>query len=187
MISQADYDQFLQMRATQSTVIASHATTSGTNALLASRNSDWIIDSGASSHMTGTQNLFTRLSQLLDISSVFIADGRTCLVAGEGVVHVSSHTTLEKVLFVSDFPVNLLSISAITKQLYCFVTFYPLHYTFQDLQMGKRIGLGCERGNGVYLLVRDNISKRLVTVASMTDSSFLWHYRLRHPSHCRLQ
>ena len=83
--------------------------------------------------MTGTQNLFTDLSQLSDISSVSITDGRTCPVAREGAVHASSQITLEKVLFIHDFPVNLLSISAITKQLYCFVTFYPFHCTFQDL------------------------------------------------------
>ena len=115
MISQAKYDQFLRMRATQSTVTASHAITSGTNALLASRDSDWIIDSGVSSHMTGTRDLFTRISQLSDISSVSIVDSRTCPVAAEGAVHASSHITIEKVLFVSNFPVNLLSSSAITK------------------------------------------------------------------------
>ena len=83
--------------------------------------------------MSGTHDLFTRLSQLSDIRSVFIADGCTCLVSGECVVKASSHITLDKVLYVIDFLVNLSSISAITKQLYCFVTFFPFHCTFQDL------------------------------------------------------
>ena len=110
------------MRATQSIVTASHAATSGTNALLASQNSDWIIDSVVSFHMYGTQN------------SVSITDGRTCLVAGEGVIHTFSQIILEKIFFVPDFPINLLSISAITKQLLCYVTFFLFHCTFQDLQ-----------------------------------------------------
>ena len=89
-IPPAEYDQFLQMRATQFIATASHVTTSGTHALLAFRDNDWIIHSGASSHMTGTRDLFTCLSQLSDINSVFIADGRSCPVAGEGAVHASS-------------------------------------------------------------------------------------------------
>ena len=102
-IPQAEYDQFLQMQVTQSTTTVSHITISGTHVLLASQDSDWIIDSGASSHMTGTRDLFTRLSQLSDINSISIADVRSCPVAGEGAVHISSQITLEKVPFVSDF------------------------------------------------------------------------------------
>ena len=86
-----------------------------------------------------------------------------------------------------DFPVNLLSISAITKQLLCYVTFFPFHYMFQDLRTGRRIDLGCERGNGVYLLVNDDISRGLASVASTHESSVLWHYRLDHPSYQKLQ
>ena len=47
--------------------------------------------------------------------------------------------------------------------------------------------MGREQGNGVYLLVRDDIPKELATVASMSDSSFLWHCCLGHHSHRRLQ
>ena len=65
--------------------------------------------------MTGTQDLFTPISQLSNINSVSIADGRSCQVVGEGAVHASSQITLEKVLFGPDFLVNLLSISAIIK------------------------------------------------------------------------
>ena len=77
--------------------------------MLASKDNDWIIDLRASSHMTGTRDLFTHLSQLSDINSVSIADGRSCPIAGEGAVHASSQITLEKILFVL-IPVNLLSI-----------------------------------------------------------------------------
>ena len=91
-----------------------------------------IIDFGAFTHMTGTKSLFGRLSQLF--------------ASGKRVVHASSQITFENVLYVPEFPVNLLSISAITKQLLCFVTFFHFHFTFQDLWMGRRIGLSHERG-----------------------------------------
>ena len=73
-----------------------HASTSGTSVLLTSRDSSWIIDSGAS-------DLFTRLSNLSDIRSVVITNGRSCSVSGEGVVETTSQITLDKVLFVLDF------------------------------------------------------------------------------------
>ena len=73
--------------------------------------------------MTGNRDLFSRLSQLFDGSSVSVANGGQCLVAGVGSINASSHLPLDKVLYVPDFHVNLLSISVITKTLICFVTF----------------------------------------------------------------
>ena len=94
--------------------------------------------------MSCTKNLFTRLSQLSDIRFVTIADGRSSPIIGERVVQASLQLSLEKFLYVLDFPVNLFSISAITKQLLCYVTFFPFHCIFQDLRTGRRIGLGHE-------------------------------------------
>ena len=103
--------------------------------------------------MSGTRNLFTRLSNLSDIKSISIANGHHCSVSREGVVHAFSQITLEKVIYVPYFPVNLLSIRAITRQLYRSVILFPYHCTLQDLQTERRIGLGREHGRGVYMLV----------------------------------
>ena len=73
------------------------------------------------------------------------------------MVQVSSQLILEKVLYVLDFLVNLISNHAITKVLNYCVTFFPFHDTFQDLQTEKRIGLDHERGYSVYLLTSDEI------------------------------
>lgn len=140
------------------------------HALLASSTSSWIIDLG-----------------LPHIKSVSIANGYHCPVFGESVVYASSQITLNKVLYMPDFSVNLLSISAITCQLYYSVTFFPNHCTFQDLQTEIRIGFGREHGHGVYMLIQDNILSGLASVAATADSSLLWHYRLDHPSHHNLQ
>lgn len=101
------------------------ATTSHTSALLASQDSSWIIDFGASSYMFGTRDLFIR--------SIAIADRRHYLVSGEGVIHTSPQITLDRILYVVDFLVNLLSISVVIKALYCSVTFFSFHCIFQDL------------------------------------------------------
>ncbi|XP_039139827.1 uncharacterized protein LOC120277136 [Dioscorea cayenensis subsp. rotundata] len=52
-ISQADFARFQQLQGTASHTTVSSSVSSG-NAFLASRDSSWIIDSGASSHMTGS-------------------------------------------------------------------------------------------------------------------------------------
>ena len=132
-VSQVDYKRLLQLQVTDSTATSSYGTSLGTSVLLASRDPSWIIDLGAFFHMLGIKILFTRLSQLSDIRSVAIVDGCFCSIDGEWVVLVFSQLILEKVLYVPNFPVNLLSINAITKQLFCCGTFFPFYCTFQDL------------------------------------------------------
>lgn len=53
-ISHADYEQFMQLQSlsTQNSHSATHASSSGINAYIASSDRPWILDSGASSHMT---------------------------------------------------------------------------------------------------------------------------------------
>jgi hypothetical protein len=134
----------------------------------------WIIDSGASSHITGDSSLLTRLSTLPSLSSVTLADGHSCPVTGEGTTSLTRDLTLDRVLLVPEFPVNLLSISKITKQLFCTFTFFPFHCVFQDLQTGRKIGTGHERGNDVYVLTRETIPPGLAASCTSTSSgSFL--------------
>ena len=85
-VCQADYEQLLQLKVTDSAATATQATSSDTSALLASRQPSWIIDSSASSHMSGTNSLFTSLSHLFDIRSVAITDGQSCPVSDERFV-----------------------------------------------------------------------------------------------------
>ena len=60
---------------------------------------------------------------------------------------------LSQVLYVPNFSVNLLSINAITKALFCSVSFFPYHCTFQDLLMMKRIGLGLVRLDVEFMIL----------------------------------
>ena len=89
--------------------------------------------------------------------------------------------------FVSDFPINILFISASTKTLFCFATFFLYHCVFQDLLTRKSISLGREARKGLYLLVWDEIPKRLLCSMSNVESSFLWHCRLDHPCLSKFQ
>ena len=122
-----------------------HVSTPGMTALSASPMS-WIIDSRASAHMTGTPSILNSYHLDPSIPDVHIADGRPCPVKGSSITRATFTLQLHNVLYVIGFPINLLSISAITKALNCGVFFYPYHCLFQDLRTGQRIGLGHENG-----------------------------------------
>ena len=62
---------------------------------------------------------------------IIVANGSSSLVFGTGMVY-SSTSPLESILFVPNFPVNLLSVSKSTKDLNYCVTFFPTHCVFQD-------------------------------------------------------
>ena len=169
------------------------ASTPGTSAFIASHDISWVIDSGASAHMTGTPSTLTSYHPDSSIPNVHIADGRPCTVRGYGTSRATATLPLYNVLYVPRFPTNLLSISAITKALNCGVFFYPYHCIFQDLSTGQRIGLGRENGRGIYELVANYPSAGLRTLFSLSASScssktsFLWHCRLGHPSFSKLK
>ena len=165
----------------------------GTPSISTPHMTSWVIDSGASSHMTGFPSVLTAYRPETSIPDVRIADGRSCPVLGSGQSHATSSLPLQNVLYIPGFPANLLSISAITKALHCGVFFFPHHCVFQDLDTGRRIGLSRENGRGIYELVADSPSTGLQALFALSASSsslhdsFLWHCRLGHPSFVKLK
>ena len=99
--------------------------------LSSSTPSPWVIDSGASAHMTGKSHIFSQLLGPPPQSSVVLADGRSCSILGRGSVSPTSSLTLSTVNYIPDFPFSLLSVSQLTKSLNCSVTFFPLFVFFR--------------------------------------------------------
>ena len=87
----------------------------------AGKRSDWIIDSGASCHMTWEKELFFEYRELSG-STVKVGDGRTVEAMGEGTVRLSVyrddgklHTlSMVNVLHVPELSCNLMSVRQIT-------------------------------------------------------------------------
>ncbi|KAI5436488.1 hypothetical protein KIW84_022835 [Lathyrus oleraceus] len=63
------------------------------------KQNSWIIDSGASDHMTGYLTVFDSYSPCQNNSTVRIADGTLSKVMGKGSVIISQNITLSSVLF----------------------------------------------------------------------------------------
>ena len=86
---------------------------------------------------------------------------------------------LSSVLYIRDFPFNLLSISKLTKILNCVAIFLSTHCNFQDLKTGKIIGEGHE-ASGLYYQDRCGSSRLVAFDLSM--SPLQHHCHLGHPS-----
>jgi hypothetical protein len=85
------------------------------------RSSDWIVNFGASCHVTGAAGKFSSYSRLVVPESIHIADGMAQPVVGNGTVKCINTLTLSNVLHALYFFVNLLFISVIVSQLKCVV------------------------------------------------------------------
>ena len=75
----------------------------------------WIIDSGASDHMTSFSNLFKSYSSCPGNQTIRIADGTFSPIAGKGLIKISDTIELQSVLHVPNLACNLLSVSKLSK------------------------------------------------------------------------
>jgi len=145
----------------------------------------WIVDTGASDHMTGSMNVLEDYDKCNSKINVWVADGKMSPAVGKGTVCLPN-MILKSVLYVPKLTYNLLSVSKLTKDMNCVVTFFSSHCEFQDRSSRKMIGIA-EKKYGLYYFsgVRDSSrvksqNKMSMSVVSNSDI-MLWHQRLGHP------
>ncbi|GJU07481.1 putative RNA-directed DNA polymerase [Tanacetum coccineum] len=141
---------------------------------------NWIVDSGCTEHITHILNLFHGSIKATRELPVTIPNGDSIPVKGKGSCTLPNGTEIRDVLYVPEFTCNLLSVSRLTRDLRCSVTFFPDFFKMQDLNSRKLIGTGkCQRG-----LYRMNLvgQERKAMSASME----VWHKRLGHASSGKL-
>jgi len=71
----------------------------------------WVLYSGATYHITGTQSFFSSLSTTGYLPSVTMANGYKVPSHGVGTINLFSSLSIDNVLYVFGSPFNLLSIS----------------------------------------------------------------------------
>ena len=134
------------------------------------------------------------VSQLTTITSivyscVYLPNGEKDVVTHIGTVQISSTLILINVLCVASFSFNLISVSKLTKSLYCCLIFLGDCCFIQGLAQWSMIDLG-KAHNGLYLLQESGCkpsTSALAAAATSVSSSDLWHNRLGHPSASKLQ
>ena len=148
----------------------------------------WIIDSGASDHMTYDKSYFTILSPP-PVPYVTNANGEAFPVLGKGSVRVTSTIVLQNVLYVPALSHHLISVPQMNTEAKCSVTFFPMYVIFQDLLTGELIGRGYLRGrlfhlDQTYAGEKPGAPSRtaLISTSDKLSEVWLWHRRLGHSS-----
>ncbi|KAF3771845.1 Retrovirus-related Pol polyprotein from transposon TNT 1-94 [Nymphaea thermarum] len=140
----------------------------------------WIIDSGASRHICADENMLQNLKSCN--VPVTLPNGKIIPVHQAGKLSLPLFEAND-VLCIPSFKVNLLSVSELTKNLNCSITFLPDHCIIQDLESKMTIGQGEVKG-GLYVLQQRPPFVQACLAVSIHE---LWHKRLGHVFHSRLK
>ena len=143
--------------------------------------SPWILDSGASDHISGNKSSFSSFSLPKIPHLVTVANGSKVASQGSGQVSLSPSLKLNSVLFLPQCPYNLISLSQLTRSLNCSVTFTANSFVIQEHGTGRLIGEGRE-SRGLYYLE----SSFPVSCFASSKPKIL-HDRLGHPSLSKLK
>nr|KYP72050.1 hypothetical protein KK1_011337 [Cajanus cajan] len=140
----------------------------------------WVLDSGATNHISGNRSLFSSLSTTCSLPSITMANGSRATSHGVGTVHLSPSLSIDNVLYVPESLFNLLSLSRLTRSLDCLVSFTKDSVFLQDRSSGRMISTGCE-SHSLYHLHTS------APTGLVVDSPSLIHAQLGHPSLAKLQ
>jgi hypothetical protein len=160
--------------------------------------SSWVLDSGASFHVTSDRSQLGCKS-VNDGASIQTADGTSCSITHEGSLS-TSHFSVPDVSFVPKLSMKLLSVGQVTHH-NCFVGFDDSSCFIQDRRTGTVLGTDHRRNGSPSLYVLDTLhlpssSARVSSAAcpstsssaacSSTSSFAKWHHRLGHLCGSRL-
>ena len=85
----------------------------------------WIIDSGATDHISSSPKLFLHEDKNISLPPVLLPSGEKVNIVAKGSLPLNSVYYLRDVLCVPTFKVNLMSVSRLTRDLNCSMTFFP--------------------------------------------------------------
>ena len=170
--------QYQKSLKSASTSITTLVESGKTNTCFISSSSTWVIDSGATDHMTCNSSLFTTFQSHPFTSNVTLADGSTSCVFRSETIHLIPLTTLTFVLNLPQFSFNLIYVSKLTRTLNCSISFFFYYCLIRDLST-KRIISRERKSRGLYILDTE-VSKSISCSGVVTP--FELHCRLGHPS-----
>ncbi|KAA8545399.1 hypothetical protein F0562_020183 [Nyssa sinensis] len=138
----------------------------------------WLIDTGASHHVTGYMKLLIDIHEKSSVT-IGLPNGAQIIATKHRKARVGENIILQNVLFVPSLRCNLISVGQLMRELNCVVTFSPNLCVIQDRSTKNLIGVG-ELEDGVYYLRTRKGEKALRVTSSIRGE--LWHRRMGHPS-----
>ena len=145
---------------------------------------NWILDSGATHHLTTDLNNLSLHQPYNGGEEVTIADGSGLAISHTGSALLptpSQSLTLRDVLYVPNLQNNLVSVYRLCNANQVSVEFFPAHFQVKDLSTGARLLQGRTKNELYECPIPSTINSFHASPTPKTTSSF-WHSRLGHPS-----
>lgn len=180
------------LNTSEATGVSGHALLAG-KCLMSSFSDEWLLDSGATDHITNSINDFQDFKCVTDNDShITIPDGRKIQVTHIGTVILSSDITLLNVLLVPEFKYKLISVNKLCKDMHSNLYFSDDKCYLQALsQKQPPLHLG-NLEKGLYTVHSTNVKDfstttsansifdNKATYVSVSEEAKLWHLRLGH-------
>nr|GEX59723.1 integrase, catalytic core [Tanacetum cinerariifolium] len=116
----------------------------------------WILDTGATDHMTPHSKSILRAKILKNMPEITLPNGQSSVITKTRQVKLNNGIVLKDVLCVPSFKFSLLSIPNLTKDNNCVAIFFPNFCVLQDLTTKKVLGLG-KKVAGLYHLLNVDV------------------------------
>ena len=160
------------------------------NPAMMSDSSTWLLDSGASHHMTSDLANLSLHNPYQGGDGVLLGDGSGLYISHSSSLSIPSYTRpffLNKVLYVPALEKKLISVFQLCTANGVAVTFTPTYFQVRDLETGT-LRLEGKPRDGTYHWPHLNSSKPSLAFASAVKTTLSdWHSRLGHPAFSILQ
>ncbi|KAJ0392280.1 hypothetical protein ATCC90586_011623 [Pythium insidiosum] len=147
----------------------------------------WLLDSGASSHMTPSREDYVEYEKLVTPIIVKIADGASMKATGRGSVRFrcgnGEIVTVKDVLHIPTLDRRLLSIPKVTQR-GLDVKFGATHCS---IWKEDKLVISAKRNGNAYVLNVEHEHAMYISHVGATSEWELWHARSGHPSHKNYQ
>ena len=131
-----------------------------------SQEGEWIVDSGASDHMTCNFKLLKNPKEMSRGLKINLPTGETSHITHKGDAELRNGVVLKDVLFVPSFKHNLLSVQKLVKDSGGCVKFTAGHCVVMSEEDEKIKGIGKAR-EGLYYLVDEKLSDLIRSVGKL--------------------
>lgn len=150
----------------------------------------WIVDTGASVHVTGDINHLHDFEAIKGCDTVVLGDGRTVAITGKGTVYLnmklengaSTIWKVPNVHYIPEVQRNLFAPGQVTNSLICILEGNQI--LFKDKNNETIIGSASRKRGELYTL--DEASELNYTLTTQENTK-LWHRRLGHAGMNSLQ
>jgi hypothetical protein len=147
----------------------------------------WIIDSGATNHMSGSKELVKELrTGSSSAGYITYGDSSRSKVLGLGKVVISQNVTMEDVMLIETLSYNLLSIAQLANM--GFATFFDVGIVVILWSKSLKVAFVGHVKNGLYVIdFSERVTKAATCLMAKVDVGWLWHRRLGHVNMRTLQ